>query len=415
MVTVVIPEPAFRQCLDLIETGQTVYILCGRTECEGTNVARILFRRFVQDPTALSPSERVRTVALLGATGQTLPNGLSAVGGSLAIDVEGGQISGTYRGQPILRVMLPGAGMYSLEHLDGGAEEPISEALFERHSRSIGAMGVDTWRRLTGLRCAIVGCGRIGSHVAGILGKLGATRFTLVDPDVVELDLLTESDLFTQDDCGHTKVEALAYRLNHGYPYGSVGDTKTDARHILRAYRSIAGADILVSAVDNDAARLACALLSTTHCLVQLDVAAGIHRNDQGQRQMEGDVHLILPGDRCLLCCGGVCDYDRALRRLVSEAGSTSTGQSEPWWLQRMGSLKTMDQAVAGVAAQLLIDLVASRVQSSVWSRLAWHDDGRFTAERPELAARDTCRGCLCSRMGLGDAGIMWSGFPQPS
>jgi hypothetical protein len=35
-----------------------------------------------------------------------------------------------------------------------------------RHSRSAGALGLRAWRRLAGLRVAIIGVGRIGSEIA---------------------------------------------------------------------------------------------------------------------------------------------------------------------------------------------------------------------------------------------------------
>ena len=58
-------------------------------------------------------------------------------------------------------------------------------------------------------RIHIIGCGAIGSHVAEQLARYGLTKITLYDFDRVEAHNVA-NQLFTQEDIGRPKVEAVA-------------------------------------------------------------------------------------------------------------------------------------------------------------------------------------------------------------
>lgn len=66
-------------------------------------------------------------------------------------------------------------------------------------------------------RIHIIGCGSVGSVVAENLARFGITRMTLYDFDTVEPRNLA-NQMFTQDDVGRLKVEALADMLHHINP-----------------------------------------------------------------------------------------------------------------------------------------------------------------------------------------------------
>lgn len=57
-------------------------------------------------------------------------------------------------------------------------------------------------------RIHVIGCGAIGSHIAEQLVRYGLTKITLYDFDTVESHNVA-NQLFTQEDIGKTKVEAL--------------------------------------------------------------------------------------------------------------------------------------------------------------------------------------------------------------
>ena len=66
-------------------------------------------------------------------------------------------------------------------------------------------------------RIHIIGCGSVGSVVAENLTRFGITRMTLYDFDTVEPRNLA-NQMFTQDDVGRLKVEALADMLHRINP-----------------------------------------------------------------------------------------------------------------------------------------------------------------------------------------------------
>lgn len=61
-------------------------------------------------------------------------------------------------------------------------------------------------------RIHIIGCGAIGSTVAENLARFGLTKITLYDFDVVEPKNIA-NQMFTSEDIGKTKVQALANHL----------------------------------------------------------------------------------------------------------------------------------------------------------------------------------------------------------
>lgn len=83
----------------------------------------------------------------------------------------------------------------------------------ELWSRTMGAMGEETWERMVSLRYCIIGLGRTGSMVASSLVRQGVRHLTLVDPDVIELHNLDAMNEVTTSDVGKYKAESLGKYL----------------------------------------------------------------------------------------------------------------------------------------------------------------------------------------------------------
>jgi len=79
-------------------------------------------------------------------------------------------------------------------------------------------------------RIHIIGCGAIGSTVAENLVRYGVTRITLYDFDFVEPHNIA-NQLFTQEDIGKTKVQALAEYLHKINP-----DIDRDLKLVEKGY-----------------------------------------------------------------------------------------------------------------------------------------------------------------------------------
>lgn len=285
----------------------------------------------------------------------------------------------------------------------------------ERWSRTIGAVGgVAAWRRFRRLRFAVVGCGRTGSLVVHSLVRLGARKVALIDPDVVELHNVGEMDLVTPSDVSLPKVQVLAHHLEC-----SVKDLNWSSglhlRPVVEYVRSPAamevlkGSDVIASCVDHDAARFVATFVATAFYKVHLDVGTAVHALEdaeyrgaegRGQRTMGGDVRLLVPGERCLLCFGGLSDLGQAVRRVLGPADQRTP---EPTWTQtRAGSSRPLNQLAAHVGVQMLLDMVAGELPESSWCRIEYDERGQLSVEYPPPGERRS--GCeLCAVAGLGD------------
>ena len=315
---------------------------------------------------------------------------------------------------PFDLLALPGPGMHCIR-VENGAAQPDAPApqaddgveKKQRWSRTAGALGgKDVLERLANLRVGIVGCGRTGSLVAaGLARGLGVRHVTLIDGDWLEWHNIGEMDAVTERDVNKSKAELVARRLR-----GIFLDSPPEIVPIVEALggrKSMAAAracDVLFCCADNDSTRLTAALLAALHHRVLIDVGTGIRsapRTPRAQTRDEGaDVRLIVPGQGCLLCRGGLARYGQAVRDILSRK-SPAAIQGD-WRRGRDGSLRSLNQIAAGMALHLFEDLVAARAPGSLWAHMEFDAAGKMSVTYPAPTANPaTCP--LCIKAGLGD------------
>ncbi len=315
---------------------------------------------------------------------------------------------------PVHNLRVVGAGMHRLAAVDFRAAScgtPWPSAT-ERWSRVIGALGGQgVWQRLVSLHVCIVGLGRIGSLVATTLVQQGVRTLTVIDPDTLEEWNLDAMDAVTTRDLGRLKVETVAEHLQQRFPYTRI---TAIPRSIVSAEARLAAkcTDILICCVDDDAARLYTGALACCYAKPLLDIGTGIFYDQvsphpvhptrsapvQGsspQRALGADVRLIVPGDGCLLCWGGVAQPREAIQRW------RTSQPRRPWHVERAGSLRSLNAMAAHLGIRLLEDLVAGRLTRSVWLRFETDAHGVPTLRHLLARRRPTCT--LCARQGLGD------------
>jgi Dinucleotide-utilizing enzymes involved in molybdopterin and thiamine biosynthesis family 2 len=285
-----------------------------------------------------------------------------------------------------LAVIGPGMPLWP----DPPAPEPSA-----RWVRTRGALGEAAWRRLAAARYGIIGCGRTGSLLAEALAAAGARSLVLVDPDRLEPGNLGEMVALPEEAIGRPKGEVLAEALRARFPWVEPEPVTTSvaARPALRLLRTC---DLLISAVDRDAARLAVGILGALYLKPVLDVGSGIGL--PGAPQWIGaEARLILPGDGCLECWGGVAESRRAGEAL---ARAVEADLLPP---PRAGSLRSLNMAIVGLALRLWEDLLTGMLRRSAWIRVTWANgipDLRSMLPPP----RPDCP--LCAQRGMGDAGL---------
>jgi hypothetical protein len=329
-----------------------------------------------------------------------------------------GRFTGIFsaRGQiaPVEAMQVVGAGMHRLAAVDFAAlpAHTVTPADAERWSRLIGALGgAEVWQRLRSLRYGLIGAGRTGSLIAETLGKYGVRHLSLLDPDALELHNLDAMDAVTAHDLGRYKVEALAENLHRDLPHVQI----TTAPHSVltsEAAQLAKTADVLICCVDDDAARLATGALACCYTKPLLDIGSGIFREASpqpgqhaapGPRRMGADVRLIVPGDGCLLCWGGVAQPRDAVQRWRTAATAPGVPlPRRPWQTERAGSLRSLNAVAAHLGLRLLEDLVAGRVSQSAWVRFEVDDRGMPALHTLPARRRLSC--AFCGLLGSGDS-----------
>ena len=271
----------------------------------------------------------------------------------------------------------------------------------ERWSRTVGALGAAAWRRLVTLRYAIVGCGRTGSLLAHDLAALGVRHLVLVDPDRLERHNLGEMAGVGETDLGRPKAEALARHLAGTFPWVRPEPVvaSVTARRSLQALLSC---DVLCCCADRDSARLATAILAVLYLRPLLDIGTGVLiPRGAAQPVMGADVRLLLPGEGCLLCVGGLVAPEEARRNLQSPQVEGS-GRGGEWRRERAGSLRSLNQVAVGLALRLWEELVAERRREGAWLRLTFDPEGRPALQVLPRQPDPNCP--LCRYLAGGDA-----------
>jgi len=123
--------------------------------------------------------------------------------------------------------------------------------------RQLGLWGRNAQLKLRDASVAVGGIGGIGAISALMLAKAGVGQIAVCDRDSYGVENVVEQAFATHDNVGVTKVIAAEREMRrhsrHTQITGFVGDLSDDAA----CRRLIAGADILVSGVDNAMARIA--------------------------------------------------------------------------------------------------------------------------------------------------------------
>lgn len=287
----------------------------------------------------------------------------------------------------------------------------VTEAAPERWSRTIAGLGgMVAWQRLAALPTAIIGCGRTGSLVATTLASLGLRHLILIDPAVVEPHNLGEMALANELNLGQPKVNVIAAALRQRLPVSPPDISPVAVSVIAEAGRKAAlRARVVFCCVDNDTARLAVATLATTCHQVLVDIGTGIFAR-QGQPadarvhlDMSLDVRLIVPGDGCLLCYGGLSEYEQAVTALtLASFPWQRPARTEIW--QQAGSLRTLNQLAAALGVQMLQDLVSERLPGSTWVHGEFDQQGQLALRYVNTNNSSRFPDCpLCERTGMGD------------
>ncbi len=202
--------------------------------------------------------------------------------------------------------------------------------------------------------------------IAATLARWGISSLALIDPDHVEPHNADAGEFHSQFDEGRNKaivVASTVRRLLH--PGGQV--TAHD-QSVLAAlpFSAARRADVIISCVDDDGARLIASLIASSHSRIHLDIGTQVTKGNAGRRTAGADIRLIIPGrtPRCLACFGGFAQQHDLARLAGFETLPT------PGWQQtRSGSLRTVNQIAAHLGLRLIERMASGEICHSTWLR----------------------------------------------
>ncbi len=266
----------------------------------------------------------------------------------------------------------------------------------DRWSRHSGALGNAAFESIRRAEVTLVGAGRNGALCAQSLAALGIPHLRFIDGDRLKSHNIVGTIGLDDADLGISKVQAVARSVLRLRPEIALACRENS---ILNA-EAVAGlrlesADLLVSCVDDDAARLATWLLAHETLVPHLDIATAVLTN-RGEQSMLADVRLFIPGLQhgCPVCVGGVEDLKETLYLLNAPARTLRRGQPLDWAATRAGSMVSLNLLAVGAGLQLWIDYLAGRIQTSAWQRLRWVAGEGLQSSFAGVATNGNCPFC---------------------
>lgn len=406
---ITLTHTALGQAIDRLIAGSEHWVIGHAGLCRNNDATEVICSRL---STAPQPPERgalfVATLdagrngtdvtSLLRRLARHEPLALIRIGwGERRGTLDAHLITASGREVPVDELRIPGPGMHALRFFE--AAQPsvrLDHASRERWSRQLGALGEDVFTRLSELRYALIGCGRGNSQVAALLARSGRERLTLIDPDHIEAHNLDMAGI-GESDIGRPKVVAVAAALAH---------TVEDARQLhtcvadISSFAGLAAArnaDVLICWADNDGARRTAGLIASFYARPLLDIGTGVSGAGR-QRRFGIDVRLVLPGEACLECFGGLADPQEAANVFDPYAQESKI----PWHAQRAGSQVSGNALAASLAIPLLEELAAERVTTSTWLRLEIGTSGIPSIR--QLRPHPVAHCPVCERAGQAEA-----------
>jgi len=335
------------------------------------------------------------------------------------------------RGPVVL--MLPGPGMQRmlLSPLNGGQErravragdelEPnlpleadpvgLSEWM-ERNSRkarTVGRGNEDWGNQLLAqggtIKVVVVGVGRGGSWLVLFMTKAGISTqpgVVAVDPDVVELGNIP--DMFVHEQAlGFPKPSAVVASVRAICPGANVIpiDDDLDNQGFIDHIRT---ADVVISLVDEESARLRVAELAALYHLVHIDATASAGWVAEGQVEIGGHIRCYMPGDKG---CGGCMTHRSAaeVERMAAESSEVRRERraNRDWEETKAGSGLEILMPVLAEVLETLWGLLRGEVTESFW--LHYWRDGKNRPRWSDWSRRRRFGRCpLCGkRFGMGE------------
>ena len=255
----------------------------------------------------------------------------------------------------------------------------MDPAQYERYSRQIlfAPLGEEGQKSLLESRAVLVGCGALGTVVAGLLVRAGVGYLRLIDRDFVELSNLQRQMLFEETDARDALPKAVVAErrlraMNSGVEIeGVVADVTPE-----NAAELLGGSTLILDGTDN---------FETRMLVNDYAITAGVPWIYAAAVGSYGVTFTVRPGETACLAC---------LTESPGDGNATAaSGLRQEDTCDTAGVLNTAAGVIGALEAAEAVKILAGRAEA-LSGRLVSCDvwAGRFQSVRVERDAN--CRAC---------------------
>lgn len=270
----------------------------------------------------------------------------------------------------------------------------------DRHDRQVRAFGAAGQRMLRRLHVGLVGCGGTGSATAPQVAHLGVARFTLIDPDLVEVTNLNRLVGAGPGDVGLPKVKVAERMIKAINPEAQVRTLQADVVDADIASQ-LAGCDAIFLCTDSHASRAVVGQLAYQHLVPVFDMGVSITAREGAVTHITGRIQMLAPCLPCLTCTGAL-DSEQIRREMLTPeqraADPYIQGAREP-----QPAVISINSTMASLAVTMFLGAVTP---APAGARFQYYDGVHGTV-RPASATQ--IAGCIvCSSSGALARGTSW-------
>jgi len=195
-------------------------------------------------------------------------------------------------------------------------EAPVSASA---QAATLSVWGDAVQGKLARVSVGVVGLGSVGSILCEALARMGVSRLTLIDHDVIETRNLDRTLGATRKDAEESRFKVeVAERAFCAAATASSYTVRSVPLSLLslEGIKAALACDVLFSCVDRPLPRHVLNVLSYGHLIPVVDGGILAKVDERGHLlHVDWRIHSVGPGRRCLVCSGAVLRSDVALER----------------------------------------------------------------------------------------------------
>lgn len=171
--------------------------------------------------------------------------------------------------------------------------------------RTFDTWGSEAQQKISRLNVGVVGLGSVGCIVAESLARIGVSKITLIDHDLVEEHNLDRLLYATASDIGKRKVDLVEVNIKC---HATIDNVQVESLAMSirdwAAYRAAVDCDILFSCVDRPVGRDALNYIAYAHLIPVVDGGIAVEPHNGKLHAAHWRSHIVGPGQQCMRCNG---------------------------------------------------------------------------------------------------------------